>query len=404
MEQPISVLHFTNSLARGGAEEHILTLLRGLDRKLFRLHLVCPPALAALLKADLPDDVELIPIELRKPSQLSAAFGLRRALRKRRVKILHSHLFYSSLFASPIGWLARVPVIVETQHLRESWRQGWLKSHFIIDRIVGRFVDCYIAVSEANARYLADDKRLPGRKIMVIRNGCDLRRFDPAAQAPLHLKRELGFADDDPVILVVGRLEPQKGHQVLLHAFPTVRKEFPNARLVCLGEGSLRGDLESKVRALGIEGAVRFVGFQANVPEWLALADFTVLPSFYEGLPIAAIESLAAARPVVASAVDGTPEVVVDGKTGFTVPPGDAAALAAALCSLLRDPKLRRTMGIEGRRWVAENFSQEQQLRRTEELYLRAVERHQGTERSLVSQATGDAGPAGERALPRRVN
>ncbi len=404
MEAPISVLHFTNSLARGGAEEHILTLLRGLDRKHFRLHLACPPRLANLLRADIPQDVELIPLEWRRPSQLGAAIRLWRALRERRVKILHSHLFYSSLFASPVGWLARVPVIVETQHLRESWRRGWLKSRFIIDRLAGRFVDFYIAVSEANARYLAGDKGLPARKITVIRNGCELRRFDPAADPPLPLKRELGFADDDPVVLVIGRLEPQKGHGVLIDAYPAVRREFPAARLVCLGEGSLRASLEEEVRAKGLEDAVRFVGFRANVPEWLAMADITVLPSFYEGLPIAAIESLAAGRPMVASAVDGTPEVVVNGRTGLTVPPGDAPALAKALCQMLRDPAARKAMGTEGRRWAMENFSQEQQLRRTQELYLRALARHQGTVRTPAPQASDDAGPAEEQTLARRAN
>ncbi len=406
MEMPISVLHFSNSLVRGGAEEHILTLLRGLDRKSFRLHLVCPPALAALLQPDIPQDVELIPIHLGRPTHLAAALQLGRTLRERQVEILHSHLFYGSLFASPIGWLSRVPAILETPHLRESWRKGWLKSRFTVDRLVGRFVDYYIAVSEANARYLEKVKGVPARKIVVIRNGCDLSRFGLASTAPIRLKRELGFGETDPVVLVVGRLEPQKGHQVLLDAFPAVRRQFPAARLVCLGEGSLRRKLEAKARALGLEDKVRFVGYQANVPEWLALADFTVLPSFYEGLPIAAVESLAAGRPMVASAVDGTPEVVLDGRTGLTVPPGDAAALAAALCRLLRDPDLRKAMGEEGRRWVLENFSQEQQLRRTQELYLRAVECHRRAEKGLgpLEAADEDAPPHTEPALRRRVS
>jgi len=405
MEQPISVLHFSNSLVRGGAEEHILTLLRGLDRKFFRLHLVCPPELAARVRPDLPDDVELIPLLVRKPTQPAAAFRLGRILRERRVTILHSHLFYASLFASPIGWAWRVPVILETPHLRESWRRGWFKSRFVVDRFVGRFVDYYIAVSEANVRYLVETKGLPARKMVIIRNGCDLKRFDPTREPPRGLKRKLGFNEVDPVLLVVGRLEPQKGHHVLLNALPAVRGEFPSARLVCVGEGSLRKDLESQLRTLGLEDAVRFVGFQANVPEWLALADFTVLPSFYEGLPIAAIESLAAGRPVVASAVDGTPEVVLNGKTGLTVPPGDVTALAEALCSMLRNPSLRTTMGNEGRRWVAENFSQEQQLRHTQELYLRAVERHRGAERSSAPlKVDEDVSPRTEPALPRRAS
>jgi glycosyltransferase involved in cell wall biosynthesis len=370
-EQPISVLYFTNGLVRGGAEEHILTLLKGLDRKHFRPHLACTPEVASKLQRDLPNDVELLPLCLRKPSHLGSVLRLAKILRERRVEILHSHLFYSSLFASPIGWLCRVPVTIETPHIREHWRRGW-KASFFLDRVISHFVDYYIAVSEANARYLLEQKRLPGKKIVVIHNGCDLERFDPARPAPAGLKKSLGFDESDPVLIIVGRLEPQKGHCVLLEALPAVRREFPRVRLVCVGEGTLRRQLEAQMCAQGLEDSVRFVGYQTNVAAWLALADVALLPSFYEGLPLVAIESLAAARPVVATAVDGTPEVVINGKTGLTVPPGDAARLAEAICRLLREPELRRGMGCAGRQWVLQRFSQEQQIQRTQEFYLYA--------------------------------
>ena len=364
-----SVLYFSNSRVRGGAEEHILTLLRGLDRQEFQPRLVCAPEVAALLRRDLPDDVELIPLTLRKPADVRSALELARILRSRRVDILHSHLFYGSLFASPIGWLCRVPLIVETPHVSERWRTGWFKSRFVIDRLVGRFVNRFIAVSEANGRYLVEEKRLPARKVVVIQNGCDIRRFDPDRQAPEELRCGLGFDAHDPVVVVAGRLEPQKGHHVLLNALPWVLHEFPRTRLVCVGDGALRTDLEARARGLGFAESVRFVGYQSNIADWLALADLTVLPSFYEGLPLIAIESLAAGKPMVATAVDGTPEIVVDGTTGLTVPPGDAWALARAICDLLHDPAKRRRLGHAGRRWVEDRFSDRLQIANTESLY-----------------------------------
>ncbi len=356
----------------------MLTLLRGLDRERFRLYLVCPPELAGKLKPDIPADVDLFPLRLRKPHQVGAALRFARILREHRIQILHSHLFYSSLFASPIGWLCRVPVILETPHVREHWRQSWLKSRFVVDRLAGRFVDYYIAVSKANARYLVEEKRLPQSKVVVIQNGCDVGRFDAKRPVPAWLYESLHIAPTDPVLIVMGRLEPQKGHRVLLEALPAVRREFPQVRLVCLGEGVLRDELEKQTRTLGLEDTVRFVGFQHNVSDWLTLADLTVLPSYYEGLPLAAIESLAAGRPVVATAVDGTPEVVVDGKTGLTVPPGDSARLAEAICQLLRDRELRRRLAEAGRQWVLKRFSQERQVKQTRDFYRLAWEQTKG--------------------------
>lgn len=372
MTRRLTVAYFTNGAVRGGAEEHLLTLLRGLDRGRFRPILICGDPIADQLGPEIPADVAVLRVYLRRPRDLAAAVRLFRILRARRVDVLHSHLFYSSLFASPLGRLAGVPVIVETPHVREQWRTGWLKSRYVVDRLAGRFVDHYIAVSAANAGYLIAEKGLPARKVTTILNGCDVRRFDPARGAPDALRARLGFGESDPVLLVLGRLEPQKGHRVLIDALPLVRARFPGVRLVCIGEGTQRAALEAQVEALGLKEAVRLPGFQADVDEWLALADLTVLPSFYEGLPLAAIESLAAGRAVVATAVDGTPEVVVHDRTGLTVPPGDSARLAEAICSLLADASRRRALGLAGCAWVREHFAQEQQVARTEAFYLSA--------------------------------
>ena len=366
---PLPVLLFTEAVVRGGAEEHILMLLRGVNRTLFKPYFACTAELAERLRPDLPEDVEVIPVGLREPTQIRRMLRLGRVLRDRRIQILHSHAFYSSLCASAVGRLSGVPVIIETAHGREAWRKGW-KSSFFVDRMVGRFVDRYIAVSEANAQYLIHDKRLPAKKISVIYPGSDLRKFSPAHRAPNGLAESAGIQSGDSVIVFVGRLEPQKGHRVLLDAMPAIREVFPRVKLICAGEGSLRVELEQKTRELRLEDAVRFVGYPSDVRDWLALATMTVLPSFYEGLPVTPIESLASGKPVVATSVDGTPEVVVNEKTGLIVPPNDPARLSEAICRMLREPDLADRLARDGREWVLSHFSVERLVKRTEEFYL----------------------------------
>ena len=388
---PIPVLYFSNSGARGGVEEHILSLLHGLDRWQFQLHWACDPDLVPKVRADVPPHVELFPVRLVNPGHVSGALQLARILCARKIRILHSHMFQSSLVASPVGRLCRVPVVVETPHIREVWRKekGWIKSHYFIDRMVGRTVTHYIAVSEANREYLVHAKGLPAGKMIVIRSASDISRWDPARPVPLALKRSLGFGDDDPVMLVAGRLEPQKGHAVLLQAMPAVLCQFPRARLVCVSGGSLREELERITRELGIQDAVRFVGYQPDLVEWYALADFTVLPSLFEGLPLAPIESLAAGRAVVATAVDGTPEVVLDGQTGLTVPPGDPARLAEAICRLIADPALRLQLARAGRAHVVERFGLQKLINETHDFHLRACREHGVKVPAAAAAATG---------------
>lgn len=373
LDRLIRVLLFTNTDARYGVEEHMLALLRGLDRRVFRPSLACPKQLADQFGRDLPDDVEVFPVRLDHPFQAAHALRLGRFLKRRRIDILHSHMFQSSLYASPVGWASRVPVILETPHVAENWRKGWLSAGFNVDRVVGTMIDHYIAVSKANADYLVHQKRLPSTKITVIHNGTNLKKFNPSLAPRPGFRASFNLDEADPLLVVPARLEAQKGHRILLTALRRVVQEFPRIRVACVGEGSLRADLERAAEAFGLASTVRFVGFQTNIAEWFAASDFVVLPSLYEGLPLVAIEALACGRTVVASAADGTPEVVVNGMTGLTVPPGDSIALAHAVLKLLRSPDLRLKLAQNGRTFVEENFNLEIQIKKTQNLYLRIL-------------------------------
>lgn len=382
----IRVLHFSNEEVRGGAEEHMLGLLRGLDRSRFELYLACPPALRAQLNG-LPADVEYVPLTLRRPWQVKAGWRLSRFLRRHRVHLLHAHLSCAGRAAAPWARLAGAAML-ETPHAREGWRKGW-KQAAAIDRAVGWLQNGYIAVSHANAGYLIEELRLPARKVRAIPNGVDVERFAAPQPAALDPRPTLGIGADELLLICVARLEPQKGHGVLLEALahlePDVRARL---RLVCLGDGALRQQLEEQTVALGLSERVVWAGYCPHIERWLAVADVFVLPSFYEGLPLVALEAAAAGRPVVATAVDGTPEAVGDGDNGLLVPAGDATALAAALARLAADPALRRALGDRGRQRARLEFGLERQLAATGDYYCELLARRPAA-RAAAAEAAG---------------
>jgi glycosyltransferase involved in cell wall biosynthesis len=348
-------------------EEHTCALLNRLDRKRFRLHLVSDPALYERFRRIIPAGVEHTALRVSSLYDAKSAIRFAQILMRRQIRILHTHTFRNSLFASPIGWACRVPIIIQTQHGNEGWRR-W-KANFIPDRILSRFITRYIAVCGSDARFLMEKKHVAAENIGVVHNGCDTARFRPRPGPASVLRGQLGFAEDDLVLIVVARLHAGKGHRVLLEAVRLLLDTFPRLKLICLGEGELEAELRAACEALCLSDCVRLVGQQSNVPDWLAAADISVLPSFYEGLPLTVLESMACGLPTVASKVGGIPEVIEDGSTGMLVPPGDPQLLARAIASLLHNPEGRARMGRAACARIAGSFTLERQCHQTQEIY-----------------------------------
>jgi glycosyltransferase involved in cell wall biosynthesis len=237
---------------------------------------------------------------------------------------------------------------------------------------VARFLTRVIAVSRGAADFLVHGKGYPAHKVVVVPNGRDLTRFAPGRDRDA-VRAELGLPGHGPVVGVVGRLEAQKGHVHLLDAWPDVVAIHPGARLVLVGDGSLRESLAERARTAGVADSVLFTGFRADVPRVLDAIDVVALPSLHEGMPLTVIEAAAAGRPVVATAVDGTPEVVVDGQTGYLVPPADAPALSRALIALLGDRDALSRMGREAARWARERFDIATHVEATARVYREAA-------------------------------
>jgi glycosyltransferase involved in cell wall biosynthesis len=203
----------------------------------------------------------------------------------------------------------------------------------------------------------------------VIHNAITLARVkNVAADARASRRAELGLSEDARVLTLIGRIHPVKGHSGMLRTMPAVLESCPKAVLVCVGDGPDRGDYEALAEQIGVRSNVHFLGQRNDVPEWLAASDLVVIPSLSEGLPFAAIEALAAGKPIVAHRVGGLTEVIDDGVDGTLVALGDRQAFAQAIVTLLTDASLMerysRAASVE-----AERFSLERHVDSLKRLY-----------------------------------
>jgi len=365
----VKVMFVLTSAVRGGVEEVVLGLLQRLDPGEFRPSIAAPAGLLAALDPDLAGiSLDTLAVEGDSLLHVGALDRLAAFMRRIRPDVVNPHLFRSTAVAAPIARAMGIRAVVETYHGREAWRQGPLRGSFVADRLVARLLTRVIAVSRGAADFLVHGKGYPADKVVVIPNGRDLTRFVCGAHRDA-VRKELEIDRGAPVVGVVGRLETQKGHVFLLDAWPEVMRAYPDARLLLIGDGSLRDSLAGQARRLGVADSVIFTGFRADVPRMLDAIDVVALPSLHEGMPLTVIEAAAAGRPVVATAVDGTPEVVRDGQTGYLVPAADPAALARAVLILLGDPVGAARMGEDACRWARERFDIDAHVEATARVY-----------------------------------
>ncbi|MGZ8412834.1 MAG: glycosyltransferase [Gemmatirosa sp.] len=270
------------------------------------------------------------------------AFAAR--LRAGRFDVVHSHDLYTNVVATCAARWAGVPAVVASKR----WMQ-WRRSHRILNRAAFRLAHTVLGNSERVAHSLSEEDGVPVGRVAVVPNFVEEEAFErwPAGETEVR-RRALGIPDGAPVVGIVARLREEKDHALLLDAIALARLRVPGVRLLLVGDGPEQETLERRVDALGLRDTVIFAGHLPNRPNPHLLFDVSVLCSKHEGFPNTVIEAMAAARPVVATAVGGVPDAVVDGETGLLVPPGDAAALAEGMTCLLRDGSRSRRMGAAG--------------------------------------------------------
>ena len=357
----VKVLHLITELDIGGAQRALARLLAHLDRERFDPAVVClyngDKAVAREIRAL---GIPVTDLGMTAKWRLDAFWRLYRLLHRERPIILHTWMFHANIPGRVLGRLAGVPIIISSERTmgQESRWRYWL-SH-----ITDPLTDRVVCVSQQVADFVVARVGIPRRKTVVIPNGIDAHIFEHLP-AKRQARAMLGLPLDSTLAGTVARLNPVKRLDVLLRAAASL----DDVHIVIVGDGPERARLASLAQDLNVADRATFAGRQDNVPEWLAALDIFVLTSDWEGMPNAVLEAMAAGLPVVATAVGGTPEVVVDGVTGLLVPPRDPDALARAIVRLLRDPQLRQDMGRAGRERVERHFSVYKMVRATEALY-----------------------------------
>lgn len=362
----INVLQLVEGMNWGGAETKLVELIAHMDRDRFNTT-VCSLGMGDRIK-DKFDELGIPFVSLARRGRIdpSLILEVRKLIRQRQIDVVMTTLFYADV----VGALASA---ISPNKAVFSWETisapEWLLTHRLwAYRFAMRFCSKVVSVSNATADWLVEKRGLARDKVTVIPYGVDLDLFQDGVENQA-LKRQLGFNADDMLVGVVARLHPQKGHRYFIDAARLIANEFANARFVLIGDGDLREDLEKQVADAGLTKVFSFLGFRNDVRDLLSTLDVFVLPSLYEGLPNVILEAMATSLPVVATAVDGSVELVDNGKTGFLVEPKQPQALSEAISELLRNESLRKSCGVAGRKKVEQEFSLSQQVRNFQDLY-----------------------------------
>jgi len=370
MKKKYKILHIIGGGEVGGAEQHVLSLLKGIDRTRFDPHLVCltqGPFFDLAIDHRIP--THTFPMSF--PLDLSPIPALIRWSRKRGINLIHTHGSRANLLGRlSAKWLGIPNLTTVHSSLAHDYLSPWsARIALILDRLTLPLTSGIITVSE----YLAKEVALRGgRNLETIYNGHSALAFDDPSSSRRRFRDQWGIPTDALVLGTIGRLHPTKGQINLIQAASQLRFKFPNLHLLLIGDGPLRQNLNIELQGNNIPHTI--TGYLPSAYQALPAMDLFVLPSVSEGMGLVLLEAMQAKVPIVASAVGGIPEVIRDGRDGLLFPPGDIPKLTTACASILENPSLAQSLiQAAQNRWPT--FSIDSMIRETEQVYTRILAR-----------------------------
>jgi len=367
----IRVVHLSKVTGIAGSENHLLALLpglrnRGIDARLWLLVEPGKPVNELFAQASALG-IPTTRLTIHHDADITLVWRLARLLRRERPAIVHTHLIHADLYGTVAARLAGVSRVISSRHNDDRFR--YRLPVRLLNRMLWRWTDGGIAISHAIRDFSIRIEGAPAGRIHTIHYGLDPATV-PALPAARHeLRASLGLSDEAVLIGSVCRLVEQKGLSYALRGFATIAGEFPQAHYVIAGDGPLRQSLQREAEALGIAGRVHFLGWRHDAYAVFAGLDIFLAPSLWEGFGLVLLEAMAYRLPVVSTRVSAIPEIVLDGETGWLVPPKDSDALAETLRAALADPVERQRRGASGRLRLEAHFTVAGMVERTLALY-----------------------------------
>lgn len=364
------IFYVIDSFDIGGAQRQLLELVRRLDKNRFEVA-VCPLWPLMALEADYQETGwPIIRTHKKAHLDISVIWRLAQEMKAFRPHIVHTMLFTGNLWGRLSAVLARPQVVISTQMsvMPKAKRQPYAA---LVNRVLAGVTDVITFDSMRGQRECGLARIMKRPFLKVIHNGADLQLFEASRfQAGIpELRKSLGIDDNCSILGNIARMTEQKGQEVLLQAVNLLIRKGQNLKVVLVGGGPKRRELENLADTLGIRDHVFFLGPRHDLPELLSLFDIFVLSSHWESLPVIVLEAMAMERPVVATNVAGVSEMVVHGETGLLVEANDPQALAENIMKLINHPNLAKQMGKAGRKRVERKFNVERMVAETTALY-----------------------------------
>lgn len=370
----IKLLILTHACTVGGAENHLLLLLKHLDKRKFDVtfaYFIEKPDDAGSMREEfLRLGIKVVDLKGKSKFDPLMIYRLIKTIKEEKYEIIHTHLFRANLAGLLIKKLFPSIKLISTVH--NVTPKGERKFIKLFARLIGRNAEMNIAISDAVKEYLANIIRVPSNKIKKIYYGLEPPQ---EVSAEVNIRHLCDIPKDYSIVGMIARYAPQKGHLYILRAMPHVIDKIPNVCLVMVGhdEKGIKEDLERTAYELGISDNTHFLRFLPNPQQLMMQFDVFILPSLWEGLGLVLLEAMSVAKPIVASNIGPIPEIVVDKKTGLLVPPKDSDALARSLIEILENKREREEMGKAGYKRWRKFFTVSQMVKETEKVYTQCL-------------------------------